>query len=97
MTTIVGEYEKGGNMENAKSKAVGIRYWLTDGIVAEVYYNGTIILTAGDIQEFYDKDGKFNSSTNDNKQLWIECSRPMNMHEHVRLHGRPHGTIWREK
>jgi hypothetical protein len=78
-------------------KAVGIRYQLAHGITAEAYYNGTIILVAGDVQEFYDSAGKCQSSTNGHKQLWMECYRPENMHEHVHLHGRPFGTLWGER
>jgi hypothetical protein len=78
----------------ATKKVVGKQFLLVNGIMAKVYDHGTIILKAGDVEEFYDRDGKFNSATSDGKQLWIECGEPENMHEFVQQHGRPYGVIW---
>lgn len=77
-------------------KAIGIRYWLRNGIVAELFDSGTIILSASDVQEFYDKAGAFHSATDMRRPLWWELGCPENLRSYITIHGRPHGTIWRE-
>jgi len=78
------------------NKAVGLRYLLINGIAAEVYNGGTIILVAGDVQEFYDKRGAFNSTTDHHAKLWIELGRPADLRAYIQTRGRPYGTLWGE-
>jgi hypothetical protein len=78
-------------------KAIGIRQRLAKGMVAEVYYNGTIILKLGDAQEFYNSQGQLEATNNGKQELWADLGMPLNLHQYVHLHGRPFGTLWREK
>lgn len=78
-------------------KVIGKRYWLHNGITAEVYDSGTIILVAGDIQELYDKEGVLHSATDKERPLWVELGKPENIRECVEIHGRPHGMLWRQE
>jgi hypothetical protein len=77
-------------------KFLGRRYRLPNNLIAEVFDSGATILRRDGDKEFYDAEGKLNSTTDDYAQFWVEIGRPENVKDYIQRHGRPCGMIWEE-
>jgi len=77
-------------------KPLGRRYRLPNNLLAEVFDSGATILQRDGDEEFYDAEGKLNSTTDKSAQFWIEMGRPANVKDYIHHHGRPCGMIWEE-
>jgi hypothetical protein len=77
-------------------KALGHRFQLAHGIIAEVFDSGAIALNKGNTQEKFDSDGYLQSTTDRHTSLFATLGVPVHLHTFIAAHGRPIGTIWEE-